>query len=445
MSNTPLDRPDGAQVSAAAATSGVLPEAGSDGPELGSGVRAYGRLLRHGPAARPFLFAALARLTLAMIPLGILILVQQDRGTYALAGLVSGVYAVGAACGTPLWGRLMDRFGQVRVLLPTALTSAVLLAALALATTSGAPDHVLVALAVGVGLSYPAIGPALRSSFRIVLPDPGARRVAFALDATSVELAFVCGPLLLSLLLLPRIGALPLLVTAGFLAVGGAGYCLTRVARRADATTQQAAAGHDATTAPAGPRSALTSTGVPVVLAVMLVISIGFGQLDTTMAGTADLALGSTTRVGILFAAIAGGSTLGGLAYGSRTWSISERRAVPRLLAVFAVLLGVLAVLLATGTSSLLVLLPVLFLTGLTIAPTLIMQQALLDQLVPPARLNEAQAFLSASNTAGAALGTAIAGVVIDVAGLSWSFGGAALGAAAAALVARLGRRRTSR
>ena len=415
---------------------------GSDaGVDLGSGVRAYGRLLRHGPAARPFLFAALARLTLAMIPLGVLILVEHERGTYALAGLVSGVYAVGAALGTPLWGRLMDRFGQVRVLLPTALTSATLLAALALATTSTVPDHVLLALAAGVGISYPAIGPALRSSFRIVLPDASDRRVAFALDATSVELAFVCGPLLLSALLLPGGPALPLLVTAGLLATGGVGYCLTRVARRADAATQQAAAGHDASAAASGPRSALTAAGVPVVLAVMLVISIGFGQLDTTMAGTADLALGSTQRVGILFAAIAGGSTLGGLAYGSRSWSLSERKAVPRLLAVFAALLTVLAVLLATGTTHLVVLLPVLFLTGLTIAPVLIMQQALLDQLVPPARLNEAQAFLSASNTAGAALGTAVAGVVIDVAGLSWSFGGAALGVAAAALVARLSRR----
>ncbi|MBB3326200.1 MFS family permease [Friedmanniella antarctica] len=377
-----------------------------------------------------------------MTPLGVLILVESERGTYALAGLVSGVYAIGAALGTPLWGRLMDRFGQLRVLLPTALTSAALLALLALATTRGAPDHLLLVIAAGVGVSYPPIGPALRSSFRIVLPDPDARRVAFALDATSVELAFVLGPLLLSVLLLPGINALPLLVTAGLLAVGGIGYCLTGVARRATARTQQAAAGHDASAAPSGPRTALTAAGVPVVLAVMLVISIGFGQLDTSMAGTADLALGSTERVGILFAAIAGGSTLGGLAYGARTWSHSERQAVPRLLAVFATLLGVLAVLLATGTTQLVVLLPVLFLTGLTIAPALIMQQALLDQLVPPARLNEAQSFLSASNTAGAALGTAIAGVVIDVAGLSWSFGGAALGVAAAAIVARVAHRR---
>jgi hypothetical protein len=40
-----------------------------------------------------------------------------------------------------------------------------------------------------------------------------------------------------------------------------------------------------------------------------------------------------------------------------------------------------------------------LFLTGLTIAPTLIMQLQLLDHLAPAHRLNEAQAFLSASNT----------------------------------------------
>jgi hypothetical protein len=97
----------------------------------------------------------------------------------------------------------MDHFGQVAVLVPTAASNAALLVGLALATTWGAPDYALITIAAAVGLSYPAISPALRSSFRIVLPDPGARRVAFALDATSVELAFVCGPLLLSALLLP--------------------------------------------------------------------------------------------------------------------------------------------------------------------------------------------------------------------------------------------------
>jgi MFS family permease len=404
--------------------------------QLGTGVPAYLRLLRHGPAARPFAFAALARLTLAMIPLGILILVEHQRQAYAIAGVVSGAYAIGAAVGTPVWGRLMDRCGQVAVLLPTAMTSAALLVGLAIATVSGAPDQALIVIAAGVGLSYPAISPALRSSFRIILPDPRARRVAFALDATSVELAFVCGPLLLSALLVPRIPLLPLLVTAALVAGGGVGYCATGVARRASAAVQRAAAGENSRTTDTGQRMALASAGVVAVLTVMLMLSIGFGQLDTSMAATSDRALGGSEQVGILFAAIAGGSTVGGLAFGARSWSFDERRAIPVLLCLFGLFLALLAGLLSVGSVSLLILLPVLFLTGLTIAPTLIMQQSRLDHLAPSHRLNEAQAFLSASNTTGAALGTAIAGIVIDAAGLSWSFGGAALAALFAAGVA---------
>ncbi len=401
-------------------------------------MRAYSRVLRHGPASWPFLFAALARLTMAMIPLGILILVEQQRQAYAIAGVVGGAYAIGAAVGTPLWGRLMDRFGQVAVLLPTAVASSVLLVGLAFATVAGAPDQALVVLAAGVGLSYPAISPALRSSFRLSLPDPEDRRAAFALDATSVELAFVCGPLLLSAMLLPGIPVLPLLVTAGLLLGGGLGYCATEVARRASAAAQRAAAGGDRGTTGAGPRTAVAAAGVAAVLTVMLMLSIGFGQLDTSMAATSDLALGGTQRVGILFAAIAGGSTVGGLAFGARSWPFDERRAVPLLLCLFGVFLTLLAGLLAADTVTLLILLPVLFLTGLTVAPTLIMQQRLLDHLAPAHRLNEAQAFLSASNTTGAAVGTAIAGIVIDTAGLGWAFGGAALGVLFAAGVAVL-------
>ncbi len=412
--------------------------------QLGTGLRSYGRLLAHGPASRPFICAALYRLTLAMIPLGILILVEQERHSYVIAGVVSGAYAVGAAVGTPVWGRLMDRVGQVPVLLPTALTSALLLVALALATPTAAPDYLLIALAVGVGLAYPAISPALRSSFRIVLPDPESRRVAFALDATSVELAFVCGPLLLSVLLLPGVSVLPLFVTAGLLAVGGVGYCMTGVARSATPARQREASGHTGTTS--GTRVGLVSTGVVAVLAVMLMVSIGFGQLDTSMAATADLALGGTAQVGILFAAIAGGSTVGGLAYGARSWRFAEGNAVPILLAFFGGFLALLAWLLTSENVSLFALLPVLFLTGLTIAPTLIMQQALLDRAAPAHRLNEAQALLSAANTTGAAIGTAIAGIVIDAAGLSWSFAGAAAGTLLAAVIAlvHVGRRQSA-
>lgn len=388
----------------------------------------------------------IARLPLSMAPLGILLLVESERGTYTLAGLVTGAYAVGSALGTPLWGRLMDRFGQVRVLAPTALASASLMTALALATVSSvASPVVLVVLAVLSGFGYPPMSPALRAAWRTVFPDRESRRVAFALDATSVELVFVGGPLLLSLLLAVSPPVAPLLATAAAMAGGTLAYCRTDAARRsrpARAPRKSRAPGRD--TVP-GPRSAVTAAGVGAMLLVMLGLSIGFGQLDTSMAATAQELLGSTEKVGFLFLAIAGGSTAGGLVFGSRSWSFDELQAVAVLLVVFTVMLVAMAALMTLPTPPLWALFPLLVLTGGTIAPILIMQQALLDHLAPAHRLNEAQAFLSAANTTGAAAGTAIAGVLIDYRGLDFSFGGAAAGAAAAALVALLSQSRWRR
>ncbi len=403
------------------------------GPHLGDGMRAYLRLLRHGPAGRPFIAAFIARLPISMAPLGILLLIEHNRGAYAIAGLVTGAYALGSAAGTPLWGRLMDRFGQVPVLLPTSLGSAALLAALAVSTVAGAPTAVLLVCSAAAGLTYPPISPAIRSAYRIILPDPAARRVAFALDATSVELLFVGGPLLLSVLLVLTPPVAPLLVTAGFMAGGGVAYCRTDAARRwrpGSADLGRPDHRH------VGRRSALTAPGVAAVLAVMLTLSIGFGQLDTSMAATAGERLGGTDRVGLLFAAIAGGSTIGGLAFGTRRWPFDERRAVVVLLGLFAAFLAAMATLVWFPASPLWLMFPLLFLTGCTIAPTLIMQQSLLDQLAPAHRLNEAQAFLSAATTTGGAAGTAIAGFVIDGWGLTAAFAGAAAGAALAAGIA---------
>ncbi|GAA2110049.1 MFS transporter [Microlunatus panaciterrae] len=412
------------------------------GDVIGTGVRAYLRLLRYGPAARPFIAATIARLPIAMAPIGILLLVQQERGAYSIAGLVTGAFAVGSAAGTPVWGRLMDRFGQTRVLLPTSTASATLLVSLALATVLGGPIALLVVLAALAGLSFPPMSPAMRAAWRVVFPDPASRRVAFALDATSVELIFVGGPLLLSALLAFSVPVIPLLVTAGLMAGGGIAYCRTDAARQCRPVHPGQGDPETATFPPhRGERSALAATGVAAVLFVMIALSVGFGQLDTSMAATAGELLGGTQRVGLLFAAIAGGSAIGGLAFGARAWRFEERRAVPVLLGLFAVLLGVMALLIGIPHLSLWVLMPLLFVTGVTIAPTLIMQQNLLDHLAPQHRLNEAQALLSASNTTGAAAGTALAGVLIDFHGLNWSFGGAAIGVASAALIATISQR----
>lgn len=413
------------------------------------GVRTYAALLGTGVVVRPFAASVVGRLPISMAPLGVLLLVQAERGSYTLAGLATGAFAVGTALGSPVWGRAMDRLGQARVLVPTVLTSGALLAAVALAATGGAADVVLVALAGGAGAAFPPLSAAMRSSWRAVVPDPVRRRAGYALDAVAVESIFVFGPLLLSLLLVVSARAVPLLVTAGLLVAGGLAYCATGPARWRPPTGRTHPAGPGepagagdpagAGAAPSGRRragSTVATAGMPAILVVCAAMAVGFGAIDTSLAATARDVLGDEGRLGVLFAAIAGGSTLGGLVYGTTSGHELEHRRLPVLLGVFAASLAPVPFLLAAGRPSLAVLLPLLFLAGLAISPSLIIQQNLVDALSPAGRTNEAQAWLSTAITTGAAGGTAVAGVLIDAVGVSASFTGAVAAVAGAALVA---------
>lgn len=406
--------------------------------EVGAGLPAYARILRHGPALRPFAAATVARLPVSMAPLGLILLIQHVRGAYGIAGLVTGAYALGTAAGSPVWGRCMDRYGQPRVIAPTALVSAGLLVALTLGAVGGAGNPVLLVLAAAAGIAFPPVGPAMRAAWRVVFADPGSQRVGYALDASVVELIFVGGPLLLSLLLVVAPPVVPLLVTAGFLAGGGITYSFTGAARACRAHPRRRG-GTERRRRPRLPRPARLAAAAPGVVAVLVVMglmSVGFGQVDTSLAATARQVLGDPARLGALFAAIAGGSAIGGLWYGAHSWAGHEQRRLPVALGAFTLALVPLPLLMLADRPPLWLLLPLLFLAGLSIAPALIMQQNILDTLAPRHRLNEAQALLTAANTTGAAAGTAVAGFLIDLGGVPWAFTGAVLALAASSAVA---------
>ncbi|MCY7366469.1 MAG: MFS transporter, partial [Frankiaceae bacterium] len=87
-------------------------------PSAAAPARGYGPLLRT-PGAKTFSAAALlGRMPIAMLGIGTVLLVEDRRGSYALAGLVSAAYAGGRAALGPLGSRLVDRLGQRVVLLP---------------------------------------------------------------------------------------------------------------------------------------------------------------------------------------------------------------------------------------------------------------------------------------------------------------------------------------
>src|SRR3954471_11957346 len=78
------------------------------------GVSRYLRILRVRAARTPFLASVVVRMPISMAPLATVLLIQQIRGSYAVAGIVTAVYALGATLGTPLLGRLVDPGGQPR-------------------------------------------------------------------------------------------------------------------------------------------------------------------------------------------------------------------------------------------------------------------------------------------------------------------------------------------
>lgn len=413
------------------------------------GLSTYRRVLSGRRTGVPFVAATIARLPISMAPLGIVLLVQHVSGSYGRAGTVAGAFAVGTSLGAPVWGRALDRWGQPRVIAPTAALSATLLAVLALASVQGAPLAALLTAGFLAGVTFPPMTPSMRAAWRVALPDQTQVRAAYALDAVAVETIFIVGPLLLSLLLLAGTPALPLFVTSALMLGGGLIYARTASAREAWSHGQRERA------RPTSPVEGLVSDepeptsrlsravervlpiGLLPVLATSLSMAVAFGAIDTSLAATARDVLGNPSQLGFLFAAIAGGSACGGLWFGTRDLAHRRQtRFLPFLPLTFAAGLVPLSILLGESTPALMLLLPLLFFTGLAISPTLIILQNLVDIASPSARVNEGQSWLATSITTGAGVGTAVAGALVDAAGAAWSFAAAGLAALVTAMMA---------
>jgi MFS family permease len=140
---------------------------------------------------------------------------------------------------------------------------------------------------------------------------------------------------------------------------------------------------------------------------------------------------------GFILGAYALGSATGGLWYGSRTFrSPVERR--------FAVTLALTVAGVATfwAQPSLLTLVPVIYLCGLTIAPTLIAGFSLVQAQARPGRGTEALTWLSTGIAVGVAAGSSVVGFIIDAHGPRWGYVFAAGCGAACVLFCLAGLRR---
>ena len=75
----------------------------------------YLEILRRPGAARFTAAAFIARIPISMVALGIVLMVSELRGSYALAGIVAAAYTISSALLNPMGSRAVDRWGQLRV------------------------------------------------------------------------------------------------------------------------------------------------------------------------------------------------------------------------------------------------------------------------------------------------------------------------------------------
>ncbi|GAA3550067.1 MFS transporter [Microlunatus spumicola] len=369
---------------------------------------AYGAVLGD-PAARAFsLTGFVARLPQSMTGIGIVLLVSLTSGSFGRAGLVAAAVTVAGAVAAPLWGRVMDRAGQARVLVGTALGYAAGVAVVVVSVERRLPLGLTLAGALLAGLCFTPTGSSVRARWSHRLRDSPLLDTAFAIEAVIDELTFVVGPVLVTFLATSVEPAAGLVVCA---VVGVLGSLLLAVQR--------------GTEPPRRPRlhAADRTTRLPLRLLAMVVIASWacggvFGSMEVVVVAFAR-EHGVLSSSGVLLMCWAVGSMVAGLVAGLVSW----RRPPLVRYRIGAVALALTLVPMPfVGPAWLLGVL--LTVSGFAIAPTLIASVSVIQTSVPPVRLTEALGWSGTGMSAGVATGAALGGMTVD--GMA-SMGGFAL------------------
>jgi hypothetical protein len=357
----------------------------------------YKRVLAIRPVRLPLTGATIGRLPFAGQTLAVLLLVQGATGSFADAGLVNACYSIGAAAGLPTQGRIVDRIGQTRVIATATAINAAALLGLVLLAEDGAPLAAMCAAAVCAGVAVPPIGTSIRTLWSELVPDPVLRQSAFALDAVTVEVAFIIGPLLAALVIGIASPAAGVLVNVALSIIGSSLFALSRASRSWRGEPHGL-----------GLMGPLRSGGVLTLMGVGFGIGAGVGAVEL---GMTALAAGRGVRElgGALVATQAAGSLIGGLFYGSRTWHGPGARRLGILSAALALTTVPLVV-----TPSLEVAFPLALLSGVTLAPTISVLYLLLDIVAPTGTATEATGWVLTAFVSGASAGAALAGAAVN-------------------------------
>lgn len=354
------------------------------------------------PGAWQFAVAGiLGRAPMSMVGISIILGVRALYDSYSLAGMISAVQVIAFAFGAPILARLVDRYGQMQVMLPSILVSATALIALIFAVANVLNPLVLVGLALIMGATAGSLGALVRARWAHVCENQSQLQVAYAMEAAFDELIFVLGPVAATLLAASVHPLAGLWVSVFFLVFGSLLFLLQR-------STQPAV------TKPVRgekKQSVMRSSAMLVLALTFVFTGALFGSVDLSVVAFAD-EVNMSYMAGIILASMSLGSLVSAIFYGARVW----RSPLWKLFFV-----GVL--LFAVGTSTFLfapnlaVLAALMFMAGLAVAPTMTNVNTIVQRITPPNRLTEGLTWMSTAMTLGVSMGSALTGPAIDTKG----------------------------
>lgn len=354
------------------------------------------------PGALKFSLAGLiARFPIAILGLGVVLFIQGVLGTYALAGLVAAVFMLVQAVSNPIIARLVDIYGQARVMLPIVGIHIIGLIGLLLAVFQGWWIGFVFIFAGISGATVGSLGSLVRARWNAIITSRKQLDTAFSWESVADEMLFVTGPMIVTFLatvIYPAAGIIASMVTT---VVGSALFYSQKSTEPIPQPRQRGAARG----------KVLSNFGIFMVVIAHAVLGVKFGALDIIAVAFAEEA-GHKPMAGVLVSAMALGSLLAGIFYGVRTWKAPVQRRLAIALSCLAALTWPMLL-----ASSMLAFGITIFTVGLALAPSLIAAASVIQELAPPHRLTEALAWIGTSLGLGVAIGSAISGVVIDTLG----------------------------
>jgi MFS family permease len=364
------------------------------------------------PGAKGFSAAAfVARMPVAMMPIGIVTMLSQLRDEYWLAGSVAATFTLANAVVAPQISRLVDRLGQSRLLTPATAVAVLAFAIMTIAAHRDWPAWTLFVSAL-LASTMPSMSAMVRARWTALFRGRPELNTAFAFESAADELVYIIGATLsvaLSVTLFPEAGVL---VSTVLLALGTAAFVLqpgTEPPRRAGASASSG--------------SAISQRPVQLIATTMVFVGAIFAASEVTVVALTR-ELGRPEAASLVIGVYAAGSFIVGIALGS----LNPRAPLHRqlLVSVSALLLLTLPLLLADSVAWLAF---AIFLSGLAVSPTFITSYGVVEKRVSPAVLTEGVTWVGTGVGIGMALGAFFSGWAVDHFGARNGFWVSVLGA----------------